>query len=331
MLPELIPIPAQTAAEFKVEGTCTGRDIAWALALLMQSVDRGEAGEVLISDERTREALFIKRSDTIERENGRWARLYHLTICGRPAPCVPFETMGGQGAWPRRHKTAAGEISVIVDQDLVDAFTDRSGDVVFLPRRLLELADSRYTVPMMMRVLAWSVGDYPRAWKVVDTARKVKIRVPLQVIIEALDLPASMKPSQIAGRVLSQVADEITSFTDYEVTLTPRVAPSTGRIRDIEVTIHVPDVEATLDAIETAGGELGGRRKRKPRGYPMPATRPATPVPVSRAALDAAVPLSVVPAPDILEKMGDSSNSTVSPGPSSTAVEYGLRQNVIEW
>ncbi len=294
MLPELIPIPASAAAEFRVEGTCTGRDISWSLALLLQAVERGEAGEILISDEKTRDALFIKRSDAIERENQRWERLRHLRICGRPAPCVPFETMGGQGEWARRHKTPEGEITVEVDQDLVDLFTDRSGDVVYLPRRLLELGDSRYTVPMMMRVLAWSVGDYPRSWKVVDTARRVKIRVPLQHIVDALDLPVSMKPSQVVGRVLAQVSEEITTFTDYEVTMTPRLAPSTGRIRDIEVSIHVPDVEAAVEAMIQADIVAGQPRTRKPRRYVGGANRPATPVAVSRAALDAAVPLSVV-------------------------------------
>lgn len=115
-----------------------------------------------------------------------------------------------------------------------------------------------------------------------------------------------MKPSRIVGRGLQQVAGEVTGFTDYELIMTPRLASSTGRIRDIEVTIHVPDVEAAVEAMDAADGDVGGRRRRRQRRYPAPATRPATPVLVSRAALDAAVPLSVVRAPGTGEKSGRS-------------------------
>lgn len=331
MLPSLIPIPAAAAASFRVQGSCTGRDLSWALALLMAAVDCGDSGEVLISEEAIRQSLFIKRSDAIVRENERWTRLRDLRIKGRPAPCVPFESIGGQGEWPRRHKDADGNITVLIDEDLAERFTDTEGDVVYLPRRLLELADSRYTVPMMMHVLAWSAGDYPRSWKVTDTSRRVRIHVPLDHLIDVLDLPASMKPSQVVSRVLSRAAAEISAFTDYEVEMAPRIAQSSGRIRDIEVTIHVPDVEAALVEQETAGEILGQVRKRKPRPRPTELSRPTKPVTVSRSALDAAVPLSVVKVQQSNGKTPIASNSNHAPGSSFKPVVHGVREDEIEW
>ena len=331
MLPELIPIPAQTAAEFTVRGDCTGRDIAWALVLLMQAVGKGESGEVLIPDNRTRELLGLTRRDKIATETARWERLRDLRINGRPVPTVRFERIGGQGEWPMRHQSLDGELAVVVDEDLADQFTDRNDDVVWLPLRLLQLSDSRYTVPAFMRMLAWSIGDYPRAWRVQDTARRVKLRIPLDYLVEALGVPASLRPHQVLARVLQPAADEITSATDYEVTMLPRIAPSSGRIRDIEVTIYVPDVEAAVESMgDPAMREGTWRRKDRP-GRRTERVAPATPVPVSRAALDAAVPLSVVRARETGEKSREGSNAIDPPGSSSKPLAYGEREIPIEW
>lgn len=332
MLPELIPIPSEAASEFVVRGDCTGRDIAWSLVLLMQAVGKGEAGEVMLPDNRTRELLGLTRRDKIATETARWERLRDLRINGRPSPTVMFESIGGHGEWPLRHQSLDGELTIVVDQHLADRFTDRNGDVVYLPLRLLQLAGGRYTVPLFMRMLSWTIGDYPRAWRVQDTAKKVKLRLPLDYLRNMLDVPASLRPHQVVSRVLDPAAEEITLATDYEVSIVPRIAASSGRIRDIEITIHVPDVERAIEAMEdTVMRDGPWRRKDRPSRSRPERFVAATPVPVSRAALDAAVPLSVVRAPDSAEKTSDQSNSNHSPGSSVRDRTYGERETKIEW
>lgn len=123
----------------------------------------------------------------------------------------------------------------------------------------------------------------------------MKLRIPLEESYAALDLPRSLTPSKVVSRVLEPACDEITSLTEYELQMTPRIARTTGRIRDIEVTIIVPDMEAAvaeMEAVEKPAGPW--RRKDRPSRRPAPERKaPAAPVHVSKAALDAVAPHSV--------------------------------------
>ncbi|GLQ53612.1 hypothetical protein [Devosia nitrariae] len=326
MLPDLIPIPTDTAARYYVSGDLTARDQSWAVALLVQAVERGETGTVLLPDNRTREALGLVRRDKIVTEEARWRRLRAGIMCRRKPPTVTFATSGDGSEYPVRHNLD-DMLAVTIDEDLARAFDPgRHGDLVYLPLRILQRAECRYTLTMMMRVLAWSAGEVNRRWVVRDDAGKLKLRVPMADLRDALSTPAAMKPVAFA-EVLETVCREITELTDYSVTAVPRKA-HTGRIRDIEIDVIVPDVDALVAEAEAMGP---GRPKKRWRPKDRPSRRaPAEPVAVSKSALDAAVPLSVK-RPDTQDFTRKTSNAIDPPDGKLDPSGIGFRNREIEF
>lgn len=332
MLPDLIPIPVTTAARFSVSGDLTARDQSWALALLIQAIEVGETGTVSLPDNRTREALALTRRDKIVTETARWRRLRDGTMCGLRTPSVEWATAPDGSAYPLRHNLE-DRLAVMIDEDLAEAFDpDLTDDVVYLPVRILQHAECRYTVTMMMRLLAWAGGQVDRRWVVRQAGGLLRLRIPVGDLRDALSTPANMKPGAFA-EVLETVCREISSLTDYVVAATPKVA-HTGRIRDVEIDVLVPDVASMIAEIEDLG-----RAEHKPRWRPKDrparrrapeAARPATPVTVSTAALDVAAPLSVKRPPK-LEKPADRSTFTRSEDGILDPFGVGSRDTEIEF
>lgn len=291
IVPEQLPIAAALAAQFHVEGDVTARDLSYALMFLREAAELGEGGEVMLHDNATRHALALSRRDRIEVEEARWSRLRSCTIHGLPAPVIRYATRPDGTEYPWRHKD--GDLRpMIIDEDLLRAYVGDGDDMVFLPLRLLQHAESRFSIILMMRVLAWAQGDYPKKSLVRRNGKSLTLKFGMAEWSTITGAPALNQ--RLVDEYLVRAATEISDLTEWQVTIRPRVA-HTGRIRDIEIVIVDPVDDPAYDdrTIEarSTSWRPASRPSRKLKKVPA-VQAPATPVTVSKAALDNAVPLS---------------------------------------
>jgi hypothetical protein len=291
IVPEQLPIAAAFASAFQVEGEVTARDLSYALMFMREAAELGESGEVMLHDNATRHALALSRRDRVEVEEARWSRLRSCTINSMPAPVIRYATRPDGTEYPWRHK--AGDLRpIVINEDLLEAYVGDGDDVVFFPLRLLQHAESRFSIILMMRVLAWAQGDYPKKALVRRNGASLTLKFGMAEWSAITGAPALNQ--RLVDEYLMRAATEISDLTDWQVTIRPRVA-YTGRIRDKEIMIVDPvndpaDDDRAIEAKSVAWRPASRpSRKQKKITARVPS---ATPVAVSRTALDAAVPLS---------------------------------------
>lgn len=251
---EHLEIPVSTAAEFMVHGQATARDISYlvtvtALAAMDSPID--QAGLTYrLSDNGLRQLLGRIRRSRMEVEEARFDRLAELTVTVPQeydpvrAANVPYQRLSTGQITPIRSTGKSGKLMWEVPPELVDAFRSEGEETVQLPMRLLQFAQSRYTVIGMLRILAWLAGDVDRRWVHKRGADRLTLRIPIAEFYETMGLPELIKPSRVVTDVAQVLAEEISELTDYAVEATGRMIQTKtsrrGRLRDVEIFIASP-------------------------------------------------------------------------------------------
>jgi hypothetical protein len=279
IVPEQLPIASEFASAFHVEGEVSARDLSYAILFLREAAELDQAGEVMLHDNATRHALALSRRDRVDVEEARWARLGGCRINGMPAPVIKHALRpdGTPYAWRHKH----GDLRpMMIDEDLLDAYRGDGDDIVYFPLRLLQHAESRFTVILMMRILGWAIGDYDKRNKVRRDGTSVTLRFSIAEWLEIVGDTGRTWNKRLVDAILNPAAQEITIFTDWQVTIRPRVA-HTGRIRDIEIVIVDPIDDPAYDdrAIEARSTSW------------RPASRPSRKQKKMPAAVDSATPI----------------------------------------
>jgi hypothetical protein len=210
-----------------------------------------------------------------------------------PAPVIKHAMRPDGTLYAWRHKD--GDLRpMMIDQDLLDAYRGDGDDVVYFPLRLLQHAESRFSVILMMRILGWAIGDYDKRNRIRRDGTSLTLRFSVPEWLEIVGDTGRTWNKRLVDAILTPAAEEITSFTDWQVKIRPRVA-HTGRIRDIEIVIVDPVDDPAFDdrAIEarSTSWRPASRPSREHKKAPAQAGS-AIPVTVSKTALDNAVPLS---------------------------------------
>lgn len=284
---EQIPVSAEFASSFSIEGEVTARDLSVACLFLHQAAVLGEAGDVMLRDNGTRHALALTRRDRIHVEEARWRRLRDCRIAGLPAPTLKFGRRPDGSEYPWRHN-ADDRFPVMIDPDLIDLWTG-DGGVVYLPLRLLQLAESRFSIIILMKAMTWAQGDFPRKSLVRRKGPSITLRFGLEELAGMIGSKNAWN-RRLVDQYLIPAAEEISELTDWQITIRPVVA-HTGRIRAVDIVIVDPVEDPALDErmIEVTGRD-SIRKVKRPAMQKMAAS--ASPVTVSKVALDNAVPLS---------------------------------------
>jgi hypothetical protein len=317
-LPEAIPVPAATAAEFAIAtGEPTARDLAFAVSVLhLASVHGAEKGRIEILDNALRGATGQYSRLTVEREDEKYARL------GATLVHVP----GGEAALPSmfmhdvaRSQTIAGGVVWTVDPLLQEAFTPRPGEpVVHLPMYLLRNARSRHAVVLALKMLSWWSGMVDPAFEHTRRDGYLMLRMPINDLRSAMGVSGSVSPSNLMGDVLVPAAAEVSRYSDHQIEIEPiRTRYRDGKVGklaffEIRIAALAPDQprSAFLQRVEQlrearrAEWELKAqseadrlvaleRGSAKPRTWRRPSrTRPKPPRPAP-ADVSNVVPMSV--------------------------------------
>lgn len=200
-------------------------------------------GPVRIPDLPLRKSLGM-RTRRDEWEDARFDRFARSTIKadgvleGDDVP-VPTMTKG----WRRR--TVSGCHLWDVDDRIRTAFAIEPGDtIVEIPMDILAGARSRYTLTMLMRVLAWGTGYHPGGWLRRKKDDHRVLRIPLDELRRELGIGDDVKPADLMRKVILPALSEIRQFTDYPVDVMPWHGPSlrpgkTGRMVGIDILVPV--------------------------------------------------------------------------------------------
>lgn len=250
LFPDHLQIPVSTAANADIAGDLTGRDISWmfgALWLAARTERWQSANSVILPDNPLRAELGLGHRDRVEVENARHKRLSAARIGRMPAPHLQLKQESDGTVYAQRASGAGGEGMLwIVSREAADLMK-AGGESVSLPLRLLQRSDSRYTVPLALRLLAWAAGFVSRSFVQKSGDGTHNFRVPLAAF-DFLDWPDTMRPSARVAK-LKAAAEEIIAFSDIVVEITPRMIKTrsmpAGKLRDVDIFISVPDVTAT--------------------------------------------------------------------------------------
>lgn len=275
MLDEILEIPLITAATLTFDGTLTARDQSLLLAASwLAGRDGVHDGTIRIHDLKLRQALGNVRRLDESREFARYDRLERATLRtdervedlmdGADAPVV---TKG------MRRRTIGGAFEWTIDPAIERAFKIEDGDeVVGVPLQVLIQSRCRYTLPLLLRVMAWGAGEYPRKWLRRQTPRSLVLRIPVDALKTELGIPKDTKSSDILRYVLDPAQTEIISGADLAIDFEPVKAPSirAGGGKVIAFDLMMPKVPAQIAKRHVKQRVFGGLIKRFP-------TKPAGP------------------------------------------------------
>jgi hypothetical protein len=130
-----------------------------------------------------------------------------------------------------------------VDERIRTAFRIEPGDTVLeLPTAILARAKSRYTLTMVLRVLAWGSGYHPSKrlrWQ--KPGHRV-LRIPLAELRVDLGIEADVKPNDVMRKIVGPAIAEIHQLTDLGVDVAVWHGPSLtrgkqGRLMGIDIVV----------------------------------------------------------------------------------------------
>lgn len=233
--PAHIEVPVVTAAGLSFDGDVTARDqsilllVGWYAALHGTDDD----GFVDVPDLEMRQALGGLKTLKADRVDGYYARLGQASIRtderlpdmadGVPAPVVPSGM---------RRVTIRGSHRWQVDRAIVESFKLREGEpVVRIPMAVLAGARCRYTLPLLLRALAWQAGDVERHWILRRRTKAVEYKLSLADMQDLMGVDYSA--AALERHVLAPAVLEIDHFTDVAMEYTTIAKPgmSTKRAR----------------------------------------------------------------------------------------------------
>jgi len=300
MLPNTLDITTTLSDSLTFDGSLTARDRALLFAVSWYASrnppqDGGE--EVYVPDLAMRRVLGDMRRPDERWEIARYVRLEHAQM--RTDESMPDMSEGvlvptvPQGS---RRVTVAGQRQWLVDERIRRSFAVEPGDVVVgVPVTVLAKARSRYTLPLLLRLLAWGGGGYPRKWLRRQTDTTIVLRVPIAEMRAAIGSDPGVYAVDFLRREIQPAIDEIRMLTDLAVDVAPVNAPSlrkpkAGRVMFYDLLISksaarvVPRPEPTQPPAEI----IAFPSKRPPFAAfkPLPALRKLGPAAPAKASFD---------------------------------------------
>jgi hypothetical protein len=264
--PDRIQIPVVTAAGLNFEGDLTARDqsilllVGWYAAL--NGTD--ENGMIDVPDLEMRQALGGLKTRRSDRDDQYHARLGNAAIRtderlpdladGVPAPVV---TPG------MRRVTVRGAHRWQVDEALVEGFRLREGEpVVEIPMNLLAQARCRFTLPLLLRALAWQAGDVERHWIHRRRTKAVEYKLSLSDVQDLMGVDYAA--AALERTVLAPAILEIDRFTDLAIEYMPIARPGMQSKRARAFIIMVGTAEPIVYAAPRRIRSFGDMRKPAP-------------------------------------------------------------------
>ena len=233
MLPDTLEIADTLAATLRFDATLTARDrsllfaVSW-YAARSPGVEGGD--RCYVPDLPLRRDLGDMRRPDAIREQSRYDRLEDATMRtdetlpdlmdGAFVPIVP--------AGSRRVIIADGMVWE-TDERIRRTFQTAPGDAaVGVPLSILAKSRCRYTLPLVLRLLAWGSGYHPSKWRRRSNAAGVVLRIPVSTLQDELGV-GGLAPSELLRRELLPAIEEIRAFSDLVVDIEPVHAPSLRR------------------------------------------------------------------------------------------------------
>jgi hypothetical protein len=251
LLPSMLPVPLGVAQSMSFTGDLVAADYGWALAAVYLAgfVEPKEKGyhTYVLPDNGMRAALGLDYRDTLTNHVRRHQRLRAAKLGTIALPHYKFELEGTPNEFVSNSLGAKGTSTR--DWTIHPAAVEmwrRASHFVYIPLKLLQRTDCKYSVPLFLRMLAWNTGGAEaRTCLHKRDGDKLIMRLPMSEL-GFLNTPKSMRPSAIID-ALQVAAAEIAENTDWSVVITPRIvrtkAAPAGRIRDIEIHVYVPELE----------------------------------------------------------------------------------------
>ena len=141
-----------------------------------------------------------------------------------------------------------------VDRRLRRAIVVDAGEqVVGVPLPVLSHARHRYSLPLTMRLLAWSVGGFDKSWLRRDRDDHLVLRIPIVEMRRALGSVGKMTPAAFFEKDLGPAVNECMHLTnlmpDVQAVRGPSVRPGGGRVLGYDVLMmktqaHVADTDS---------------------------------------------------------------------------------------
>jgi hypothetical protein len=252
MLPDHLFIADTVAASLVFDPALTARDRAIMLAVSWYAGQHPPADgeeEVMVPELGFRRALGDMRRPDAGKEFARYARLEHATLRGdETVPDLNEGVLVPTVAAKDRRRTQKGNRPWLLEPGIVRTFTPEPGDVtVGVPLVILQRARSRYTLQLLLHLLAWGSGNHPAGWLRRRTFGHRVLRVPLKAILADLGIDPKKKPADVIRNDLLPAIDEIRQLMDLEIDLQVWYAPSIrqprGRVMGFDILVGDVDVK----------------------------------------------------------------------------------------
>lgn len=252
LLPDHLPIADTVAASLVFDPALTARDRALMLAISWWAGRHppDDNGDVLVPDLALRRDLGdMRRPDAIW-EAARYARLEHAKLRGdETVPDLHDGVLVPTVSADVRRRTFGGNRAWMVDEGIVRTFTPYAGDVMVpVPLVVLAKARSRYTLQLVLRLLAWGSGNHPTSWLRRQKEGHRILRVPVAGLQREIGIQGKRSPADLIRDDIMPAIDEIRQLTDIAVDIEPWHAPSIrkprGRVMGFD--ILVADVETSI-------------------------------------------------------------------------------------
>lgn len=244
MLPETLDIVDTLAASIVFDPSLTARDRSLMFAVSWYAGQHPPAAgqDTMVPDLPLRRDLGNLRRSDEAKEFGRYRRLEHATL--RTDETLPDMMDGVLAPTVRsgmRRITIGGKRAWIVEPEIVRSFQPQPGDVVVgVPLEVLARARSRYTLALVLRLLAWGSGNHPPRWLRRDRGDHLLLRIPLDALRAELGAEAT-GAREFLRSDLQPAIDEIHQLTDLVVDVASYHAPSIrkpqGRILGFDVVV----------------------------------------------------------------------------------------------
>ncbi len=289
MLPATLDIVDTLAASLAFDGSLTARDRSLLFAVSWYAGQHPpEPGtDTMVPDLPLRRALGDMRRPDEVKEFARYQRLEHATMKtdetlpdladGALVPTVPGDmrriTIGGKRAW-------------IVEPGIVRSFQLLPGDsVVGVPLAVLAKARSRYTLPLLLRLLAWGSGAYPKKWFRREREGFFVLRIPIADMRTAIGSDPGVYPVDVMRKEILPAVDELRAYADLQLDIEAVHAPSLrrkngGRVMSFDLLLPkiarrvVAMPERTAPTAEIIAFPTRGFTPFKPRPLPTVAAAP---------------------------------------------------------
>jgi hypothetical protein len=235
-LPEVIEMPIETAAAIRFDPLLTARDRSLQIVVgWWAGQRRPPEGEysVMVPDS-IRRTITDHRRIPRARRVAMWERFDNSVVSSDETMLDLMDGVPGPTTQPRhravkfdRSGPEGGKREWLVEREVVEAYLVHVGDeVVEVPTLVLERARCRYTLPLLLRVLAWGSGRHATSWRRWEKEDHYVLRIKLDEFRDELGTDPSKPAAEILRKELEPAIAELQLLTDFAVDIQAWHAPS---------------------------------------------------------------------------------------------------------